>query len=227
MVSRRIPQAGIFIGKNRMASCVKAKAAGFQVAILDDGFQHLRLKRDLDIVVYDHQEKIRLRESSSGLKRADIILIKEYPNAHESSEKDRLYPQADVYEYTVHSEGIFEPRGKKSVPPEYFEGQKILAFCGIARPGRFKSLLKKGGIKPAGFLAFSDHCDYPSSVQNKIRRECQKMKAEAVITTEKDIFKVTDLPLFRQVPLYFLRIEPVLKKDFYDNINKFMGGKGG
>lgn len=76
MVAQNIPQAGIFIGKNRHLSCQRAEQLGFELAVLDDGFQHRRLHRDLDIVLYDPVEKTALREPFSSLKRAQILLIK-------------------------------------------------------------------------------------------------------------------------------------------------------
>ena len=216
MVSKRIPQAGIFVGKNRFESCIKAKKAGFQIAILDDGFQHLRLHRDLDIVLFDRDEKIQLRESLSGIKRAHIILVKKHPNSQIPDEKKPFFSHAEVFGYDVCSEGIFRLEESQPISLEYFKDKKILAFCGIARPERFRSLLEKKDIKLTGFQSFSDHCNYSSSVIKKIQKEIQKTGARAVITTEKDVYKVSDLPLFQQIPLYYLRIELKLNNAFFD-----------
>ena len=75
MIARRVPRAGVFVGKHRYLSCVQAKAAGFDLAVLDDGFQHLKLGRDLDIVLHD-AASAPLREGLSALGRADILLWK-------------------------------------------------------------------------------------------------------------------------------------------------------
>ena len=75
MAAGVLPGAGVFVGKNRLASCLKARELGFDVAILDDGFQHRRLARDLDIVLYSPSETAALRESASGLRRAGVVLV--------------------------------------------------------------------------------------------------------------------------------------------------------
>ena len=66
MVSRNFPQVGIFVGRNRLNSCEKAKHSGFTLVLLDDGFQHRKLHRDLDIILFDPGERIALRESLSS-----------------------------------------------------------------------------------------------------------------------------------------------------------------
>ncbi|MCK7534198.1 MAG: tetraacyldisaccharide 4'-kinase [Marinilabiliales bacterium] len=75
LVARRFPAAGIFIGRDRGISCRKAEALGFDVCILDDGFQHLRLARDLDIVLHHPDARLPLREGEKALSRAHILLL--------------------------------------------------------------------------------------------------------------------------------------------------------
>jgi tetraacyldisaccharide 4'-kinase len=62
MVARAIPRAGVFVGKDRLDSCRRAKDMGFEIAVLDDGFQHRRLGRDLDIVIFSPRERTALRD---------------------------------------------------------------------------------------------------------------------------------------------------------------------
>jgi tetraacyldisaccharide 4'-kinase len=77
MAARRFPRVGVFVGKDRYRSCLKAKDLGFDVAILDDGFQHFWLGRDLDIVLHDPRGRgVAFREGIPALKRADFLLLK-------------------------------------------------------------------------------------------------------------------------------------------------------
>ena len=77
MIARRFPGAGVFVGRDKLASCRKAHELGFTAVVLDDAFQHRRLARDLDIVLVDPREKLALREGVSSLGRAGIILVRE------------------------------------------------------------------------------------------------------------------------------------------------------
>jgi tetraacyldisaccharide 4'-kinase len=76
MIAARFPGTGVYLGKHRFRSCLTAAAAGFEVAVLDDGFQHLKLARDLDIVIHDPASRSPFREGIPALRRADILLLK-------------------------------------------------------------------------------------------------------------------------------------------------------
>jgi tetraacyldisaccharide 4'-kinase len=223
MVSQNIPQAGIFIGKQRLISCQKAKELGFQVAILDDGFQHRRLSRDLDIVLYDPQEKIALREGDFSLKRANILLLK---NGVESPLKKNLkekFPQTEIFDYSVINRGFFRLGAKESLPSESFNGKKILAFCGIARAQRFITLLQEGGMEIAFFFNFPDHYSYPISSLEKIVKKYQELRPNAAMTTEKDAIKIIpDKNFLEKIPVYYLKIGLELEGKFYERIKSFL-----
>ena len=101
MVAQNFPEAGIFTGKHRHLSCEKAKDLGFEVALLDDGFQHQRLHRDLDIVLYDPGENTFRREPASALKRAHLILVKRSLEPNFKNRIKKAFASVDVYEYSV------------------------------------------------------------------------------------------------------------------------------
>jgi tetraacyldisaccharide 4'-kinase len=188
MVARNLPQAGVFVGKNRFSSCVRARESGFNVAVLDDGFQHRRLARDLDIVLYSPDEKIALREPRSSLKRADICLLKN---------KD----------YCVVSRGFFSPWDNEKIPAETMAQKKALAFCGIARPQRFLAQLREEGLNVVAAMTFPDHHSYPPSSLRKIVRAFRKSGAEIVLTTEKDSIKIeARRSSFGDIPVFYLKI---------------------
>ncbi len=192
MVAQAVPGAGVFVGKNRLASCRQAVELGFDIIVLDDGFQHRRLARDLDIVIFSPEEKIALREPVSTLRRADILLL-----TRESSEnggKEQAYPgwTGTVFDYSVATRGISDLRGDRHPPPEEGARMKIVAFCGIARPQRFLAQLRSSGMDPVAFLAFRDHYPYPASSLAKISRVLSETGAEAAVTTAKDAVKLAD-----------------------------------
>jgi tetraacyldisaccharide 4'-kinase len=210
MVARRYPEAGVFVGRRRLPSCLKAKDMGFDVCLLDDAFQHLEIARDLDIVIHDPRSQEPLRESETALSRADILLIPDGLDRGTIAAYRRRFPRLDVFEYVV------KPRGFE---PQPLPGQRILAFAGIARPERFFELLDTLGVAPVGRLAFPDHYTYPAAGRAKIAAAARRLKAKALVTTEKDAVKFgSDGLTFPGLPLHVLRIGLDLPETFYDRV---------
>jgi len=219
MVSRRVLQAGIYVGKNRLVSCRRAKQDGFDVLILDDGFQHRRLHRDMDIVLFNPEEKVALREFVSSLRRADIILVKESGRPDYKKGIRLRFPPAKIFSYSVKNEGFFSSVDNSPTPVEILKKKRILAVCGIARPERYLSLLGEFRLQPLHSLKFPDHHSYPLPSRKKIYATFQKIEADAILTTEKDVFKLESLAKDRQVSLYYNRIGLQVDKDFYREIS--------
>jgi len=223
MIAKNIPKAGIFVGRNRLSSAQTAAKLGFNLALLDDGFQYRPLARDLDIVLYDLCSKLPLREFPSSLKRADYLLVeKKQKKKIKKGKKIYLIAKA-LFEYEVKSQGFFEV-GKDGimVSPAKIKSKKALAFCAIARPQRFLSLLHKQGIYPLNLLKFPDHHLYPSSSLEKILKTLKKTQAEILITTEKDAVKVADRLIQRQIPSFYLKIKLQVENKFYSHLLSFL-----
>ena len=219
MVAQNVPEAGIFIGKRRLLSCQKAKDLGFDVALLDDGFQHRRLHRDLDIVLYDPEENIALREPSSSLKRAHIILVKKSVEAKEKNRIKTTFSSAAVFEYSVFNRGFLRLSSEEKLPADAFNGKRALAFCGIARPERFYTLLKEAGMEIVFFFKFPDHHPYPLSSLEKIVYQYSKLKPAVAVTTEKDAIKIASCDnALKHIPVYYLKIDLDLEEKFYERI---------
>jgi len=215
MVCQRFPHVGIYVGRNRIVSCEKASRERFDVAILDDGFQHRRLQRDLNIVLCTPGKKTALREFFSSLKRADIILVKQNGDGPTKRKIKGNFSLAKVFTYTVKNQGFYSSKDKGPHPVELLEQKRLLVLSGIARPKRFLSLLEKEGLVPASVLQFPDHHSYPPSSIKKISREIQKIAADAVLTTEKDYFKLKKLQKEQNIPVFYNRIELEIEKEFY------------
>jgi tetraacyldisaccharide 4'-kinase len=222
MVASNIPQAGVFIGKNRLLSCQEAKDSGFELGILDDGFQHRRLHRDLDMVLYDPGEKVSLREPASSLGRADIILIEKGTNLQEKEKMKKTFPQSAIFKYSVESTGFFRLKKKEKESAKGFQEKRVIAFCGIARPDRFLALLQKEAIHPVDFLTFPDHYSYSLHSLEKISTRYQKLKADALITTEKDAVKIVNTDALQDVPVYYLKIDLKLDEEFYSAMSSVL-----
>jgi len=217
MVARGFPGAGVFVGRDKLASCRKAHELGFGAVVLDDAFQHLRLERDVDIVLFDPREKLALREGASSLKRAGIILVKDKPQSGIVGSLKVSFPGAAVFVYRTMPKGFVSLRNGEMAPPDSFRGKSVLAFCGIANPSRFSNLLRELGAEVCGFLSFPDHHPYPAASLDKIARTFAASGAEAVVTTEKDAVKIAPAgTALESLPLHALRIGLDIEAGFYD-----------
>ena len=218
MVAQNFPEIGVFIGKNRLFSCQKAKSFGFDVAVLDDGFQHQKLKRDIDIVLFDPREKTALREPLCSLSRAHFILVEESQFSRSKKDIKEMAPSAKLFSYSVFSKGLFKIKNNNSKSLSQVESKKVLAVSGIARPERFLSLLKEQGITHCYSLEFSDHFDYPGPSVKKIVDIYNRHAADMIITTEKDAVKLQDIKDFNGIPVYYLKIDLKIEDGFYKDI---------
>jgi tetraacyldisaccharide 4'-kinase len=214
MVAQNIPEAGVFIGKNRLASCQRARSSGFNVGVMDDGFQHRSLDRDVDIVLYDPSAKSPHREPLSSLDRAHIILVKK----EKAGGKKRIPRGGKHYGYSVTSQGFFSFKTGEPVEINTLKGTNAVAFCGIARPERFALLLGKEGISPLSFLTFPDHHVYPPSSIERIVKACETYGITTVITTEKDAVKLPNAFDWYNVTPYYLKIGLDIEADFFASV---------
>lgn len=227
MVASRLPKTGVFVGKDRLASCLRAKDLGFTAIVLDDAFQHRRLARDLDVVLVDPAGRRPLREGPAALARADIILVRD----GEPAILERLrsaFPRASVFGYKAVPRALIEPATGAEHRLEALKGQRVLAFCGIAGPERFLASLRDLGLDVAGSLAFPDHHAYPPESLRRIADAFAASGAARIVTTEKDAVKLAPAgtPL-DGAPLAFLRIGLDIEAGFLERFEALFPKPGG
>jgi len=197
------------------------------IFILDDGFQHWSLHRDIDILLIDAtnpfgNERLfpegRLREPLSSIKRAHIIALtktdvmsEEMVSAIEHRIK-KYNAAAPVFTASHKPTALISPSGG-STELDTLNGRKIYVFSGIANGEYFRNMLTAKGADIIRFKSFRDHYIYR-------QRDMDKIKAEAagwdIITTEKDLVKIRELSLPGN--LFALRIEFEIDRGFYDYI---------
>lgn len=190
MIARRFPSAGVIIGRHRYLSCLKAEVLGFDLCILDDGFQHLGLARDLDIVLHDPGRNDPLRESDAALNRAGVLLLPREADPRTADAYRRRFPRLDVFGYGVAARALDFGNGPETEPARRLAGKRVLAFAGIARPGRFFALLESLGAAVVARLVFPDHYSYPAAGIARLTDAVSRYKPEMVVTTEKDAVKL-------------------------------------
>ncbi len=201
-------------GAKRFEKGKELEQRGVDCFILDDGFQHLQLARDLNIVMIDATKPFggghvlpsgRLREPIAALRRADIVVI------HRTAERVpaveavvRRYSAAPVYFSQTKLLGLEVYRGVE-IASAAAKGRKLFAFCGIGNPSAFLADLKNWGISVLGHEVFRDHHRYTEGDMSRLEEKATAADAAALICTEKDIY---DLPpgVAIQVPIYFCKI---------------------
>lgn len=181
--------------------------------ILDDGLQHRRLHRDVDIVLIDALRpwgfgrllpRGLLREPRRGLRRADLIVLTraDLVSAAQLTELRReiatFSPTAPVAEVAFQPGGLIDREGReKSL--EHLAGQRCLAYCGIGNPQGFAETLRHALIA-AELQVFPDHHHYTPADFEQLRRRAESQQAAAIVTTLKDLVKVP-AELFGRVPV--------------------------
>ena len=191
-------------GKNRIELARKAIADGAQVLLLDDGFQHRQLHRDLDIVLIDATNpwgygyllpRGLLRESRSGLGRADVIVLTRCDLVSENRCRElqqqiaQMAPQAVIARARHAPVCLVNSEGNVAALQQ-LRGQKIIAFCGVGNPAAFFESLRQLGAEIVASCFCPDHCDY-SQILDKLRNWASAYsQASIAVTTRKDLVKL-------------------------------------
>lgn len=224
MIARRIPRAGIFVGRHRYLSCLRAKEAGFDLAVLDDGFQHYNLARDLDIVLHDAVSPGPLREGFSALGRADVLLWKKGGSGDRLARIRKRFPKLPVFEYVVRSAGLRRLDSDAALPLDSLRGKRVCSVSGIARPGRFAASILEIGAVPVAALEFPDHHPYPGPSLERLAAVVASSGAEAAVTTEKDAVKLAGrLPAPLAARFFVLEIGLILPPDLLLHLGRVLG----
>jgi tetraacyldisaccharide 4'-kinase len=194
----RLARFCVAVGPDRVARGREARAEGFDWFLLDDGFQHFKLARDLDIVLIDSSNPFgagrllpsgRLREPKSGLSRADMIVITRSAHAPAIEAMARRYSSAPIFYAMLRLDGIFRADEPGAIVPENeWKALRFFAYCGIGNPASFFGSLREWGVTVAGTERFSDHHIYSSGDRERIEGNAKRVGADALLCTEKDFF---------------------------------------
>lgn len=222
----------VIVGRDRLRAGRRAvQRYQTDVIVLDDGFQHVRLARDLDIVLLDAQHPFgngylvprgTLREPLSSLSRADACLLTRCPRA------------AIAKRFAGHSQTIRSPTGDDRRRPVFaaahapfisecfsakhsdgwaakiqmneWRGCPVFAFSGLARNDTFQKMLCEMGFDLRGYTAFDDHHDYSRDDILAIAQRADRKGANLLVTTEKDRVKLADT-WFRNMPLLVVGVK--------------------
>jgi tetraacyldisaccharide 4'-kinase len=193
-VARQRYEAGL------LAESAMSDAEKSAVHLLDDGFQHRQLARDVDILLLSGRDLAdhllpagNLREPLSAAERAHVIAIPADEPGVEKEIKSRGWKAQ-----------IWRVRRQMEVPSVE---SPIAAFCGIARPSQFFQGLESAGLKLAARFAFPDHHNYTAADLDRIESEARAAGAKSLLTTEKDRIRLGSLAATFPINSVPLRIE--------------------
>jgi tetraacyldisaccharide 4'-kinase len=201
----------VIVGKDRHRGAVAAAARGCTVVLLDDGFQHRRLARDLDIVLVPAEQwgpRARLlprgpwREPPSALRRADLVVVTRRAvdaevAAEVAREVERVAGAGRVARAVLEPAG-FAGGGGGAAP----EGG-VVVVAAIGMPAAFAAMLAAAGLAVDLVLGFRDHHEYTAA---DARRIATAAGGRAVVTTEKDWVKLRRFPELQQAWVLRLRV---------------------
>lgn len=225
LLAQSLPGVAVLTGVRRIFPCRDAvERLHADIIILDDGFQHLAVGRDVDIVLFDSTALAGnsrifpggpLREPIAALNRCHAFLLTgENETNRERTQKfvtllQKRFPGKPVF---ISSFDAYELRGPDGTVVGNRLQEKFFAFCGIANPARFAKSLTSYGVQFLGFQAFKDHTPYDQAMVSQICRKAVACGAEKLITTEKDFVKLQNCN--PSLPLYVLKVRHRIEQAF-------------
>ena len=200
--------------------------------ILDDGFQHWKLHRDVNIVLINGQNPYgnrkmlpmgSLREPLTGLKRADIFVITNSLEANSTvtpglvTELKGYNPAAPVFFSEHRLTGIRDIKGNRPETSS-LKGKRVYAFCGLANPESFRQTVLSLDCDIRGFKSYRDHYKYSDEDMSYLEAQARALTCDLLITTEKDMVKLREM----RIPENLLCVEISFHADadFFDQIFK-------
>jgi tetraacyldisaccharide 4'-kinase len=217
MVANRLKDVPVIVGKNRFkAGMLAISEFDPDVIVLDDGFQHLKLQRDLDLVLLDYRKPFGnghllprggMREPASALLCADAVILTKSDTAssNETSslpKKLRSYERKKPIYRTFHHPFVFKIiNGEKKIFEKNIQeafrqnldcikGRTVFGFSGLADNLSFQQTIKNLKCNVTGFMEFSDHHPYSKKDLDEILSVAKKSMSECIVTTEKDYVRI-------------------------------------
>lgn len=222
------------VGADRYQSGATLARHGIDWFVLDDGFQHRKLARDVDIVLIDATDPFgggltlpagRLREPLSALGRADIVVITRSVQAPSPAIEAilRRHTKSPVFYASTRLESVLRvPRLDVALPMQDWQKARFLAFCGIGNPAAFFEDLRNWGLAPVQQRSFPDHHAYTTREAAELEKAAADSGADALLCTEKDVWNLRNVQ-FATLPVYCCRISFDLPEKFWTALADIAG----
>ena len=207
-----MPHVPVIVNPDRHAGITALLRGGgaADVIVLDDGFQHRRLHRDVDIVLVDAQAATPsdrllpagdLREPVTSIARAGIVVLTHAEKADAADSTERaLRPylaQDTVVARASHrwtDLAVNDAGADTTWRVPWLRGKHVVAVCGIARPSGFLQTLGESGCKVQEVFGLRDHQPIDAALAERVARTAVEKKAQIIVTTQKDYARMGDAP---------------------------------
>lgn len=241
LMAKTLPGIPVIIGKNRAVTGRYAvEKMNAQVIIMDDGYQHWQLERDLDVVLVDTLNMFgngcvlprgTLREPLQNLARGDLFLL---TKTDQSSRLNRIQLRHTIAQYNAAApvvESIHHPKNFVEIADWYkgisenfkdleeLRGKDVMVFSAIGNPSSFEQTLSGIGLNILEAVRYPDHHDYGMLEMQYINERASSLKAVAIVATAKDAVKIPTEFIYsaREIPLYILNMDICIT----DGMDKF------
>ncbi len=224
LANKLLGKAIVIADADRVSAAEWAKRKfGVTAFVLDDGFQHRKAKRDVDIVCIDATNPFgggkmlpagRLREPLHNLARADVVVITRAnliadisslrTEISDINPKSQIFSVENKISEVVEIEEV-EAKTQRTLSME----KKAFAFCGLGNPDNFFSQLRQENVNITATMSFADHHRYSQVDADSIENEAKRSGAEILLTTAKDAVKLSNLKF--EIPCYVVEIEMVFE----------------
>ncbi len=241
LIASSVKNIRVVVGANRYKSGIHSVThTGANIFILDDGYQHIQLHRDINILLIDASNPFGnghmlprgiLREPLNGISRAHCVIVTRANEAAKGSIAAivRKYnPDAPLFYASYKADDITDPDGL-SYGVDTLYGKKVFIFSGIANPESFRKSVENIGGTVVGESSYPDHYWYSNDDLRAIIKDASDLSAEAVITTTKDAVRLHGLSLYDktggEVKLLILHVEMIIEEGFMRWIKEAMSEK--
>lgn len=237
MLAGNLRDVPVVIGSDRYSSALFIlKKRKVKAVLLDDGFQNLSVRKDIDILLIDCANPWGngnlfphgiLREPLREISRADIVLL---TNVYESggheikklmSEVKILSGKKNIFTSFYEPMNLYNHSEYSVFPLSSIKNRKVMCFSGIASPSYFEKLIEKNGACIVRSMHFPDHYEYRIEELKEIEESAKSSGCDLMLTTQKDSVKFTDYYPER-IPLWIMKVRIVIneKKEWEDQILK-------
>jgi tetraacyldisaccharide 4'-kinase len=234
LLAESLPGVAVLTGSRRALSgryAVENMQA--ELVIMDDGFQHMALERDCNLVLFSAAELLGngwvcpggpLREPFSALRRADAFVITGVDPVYREKVDQfaallaRGFPGKPLFRGSYRPVGLLKGGGTEVVAPASCKTLSFLAFCGIAAPQSFKQSLLGEGLIVKEFLPFGDHYPFRQTDIDRLQQLAVQAGCDALVSTAKDFVKLQAFSF--QMPLWILKVELQMEPGFQGYLSK-------
>lgn len=230
LIAQRCPGVPVVVGADRpLVGRYLIERYHIDTLIMDDGYQHMALRRDTNILVLDAGAPFgngyllprgRLREPLSAMARATAVLV---TRASQGGRLDDLKaavrsaaPAVPIWVTDFALSAVVQVGGSTSVEPSVLKGERVLAVSGIGYPESFRKLLAAAGATVVEHCVFPDHHAYSREDVQRVRQVAERAGAGRIVTTEKDAVKLAqfDEVAKQEVPIWAVRIDLTWREGF-------------